>query len=389
MDFFRSPLMSYASDVIYDFVVDLASPLDCSLTIGYQFGDGGYLRLKIYNSNTLVEVKEEYVSVQVENLAFCMFTMEMALSADSPPLTFHMKESAGGEERRTICNCFVFLASMDSMEIRTLMDLIWNEFHCTSEYSDVDVINIFDKITQYIPIDIQFSVITPETDAIKKMLEDIRYGDVRGACAMVNGKNQNNGVLMEYTVPGASNNSLQLMLGTEYSCLVLYSKDQRYYLSMNTSSSMYLKHGIFGNMFTLLGCNLIDPDTFIDEVMLTFLPEFGMNEDMFIDDLTEFLGAIKYDTKMKVKRTSVYYDIDGHYWTDRGYSPVPGITVQREKYLTSKANIIKKWFKGWQARKAFAWNPETTLGKYYVNKQISEDLEFMAAFVPIRSCIVT
>lgn len=338
-----------------------------NISMTYTFDEGGSITLSIYKSYARITLDEDTdnITVSIGTPQYCTVAIEDVKGEESK--YYQLDSDVEDPIIDLVCNAFVFMHSLSCVsEIQWVIDIILENFaYHRGHPFQLSLNDAFWNIHADTAFEIEC-----DDKAIRNFVKNIRTtGDIRGIVAVANNSNANKGVLMKYTI---GSDTLEFMMGHDHSCLLLNYQGTKYYMSVMRNSRLHIKYGLFANMFCVLGCTYGDNiDRFIDEVILTFI-----EPDDCIADLASFLSKIKYDTQFDVCRTSVYFD-DDYYWaerptTDAQDSLVVNINDFRRACLGEKATVISKCFRGWMARKMYAWNPETSLGKYYVNRDFLE-----------------
>jgi hypothetical protein len=111
----------------------------------------------------------------------------------------------------------------------------------------------------------------------------------------------------------------------------------------------------------------------------------GWNVELQRPKLLAALGKIKYDTEMVVEylprgEADTFNHGSPDTWVYSTYEPSDEVAEAlqtldtalhecRREFIDEQATRIKAAFKGWKARMMYAYNPHTSLGRYYISMQ--------------------
>lgn len=180
-------------------------------------------------------------------------------------------------------------------------------------------------------------------------------------------RNSGVGILLRYR--DDDDGVFELLVGLEYCYIYLFNGFGEFYLDVLNARMFELKTGKFIEMFVQLGLvGSIEEFIQVTSSLCWLSLEEGRDE-VFAEALYDMCGKINYQTPLQVLAVSIHFD-EGEYYILESNRKV-SYNLRRE-YLSCMAVVIQKIFRGWLARKKWAWNPENRLGRYYLKKAFDE-----------------
>lgn len=360
----------------------IKSGSDSILTIGYLICDKTYIHM---HTSTIIGIVIEVVH-------------------EDWRVVFQSVSKTRWEE---IYNKFCFLGAIAIRETEQFIDLLFNT--CTIDGKIVDayhsmfvdrlkekILKLFLSIlnqTRFLVSFDDYSESLALKDQVVKDLYQARFDDCRGILAdILVGINRETVVELSYNIgKGNENNwgiggNIKVIIGIEYTQIILSYNDQ--YHAFYPYSSYEIKYGLFYDMFVTLGvCNV---DKFVEEVQMLF---YTFAKKTSFAALTEAVSKIKYDSELVVCDKRILYDDDSeeYYWLpyDTGCEVFRASTSFQEGSRNLKnmrnicidkaASVIQAAYKGWKARCQYAFNPYTSLGKYYVLKDFNTTCTYIVS----------
>ena len=352
---------SFASSAIWKFI---ATKSASTLVMGYNLGDGCYVNLYTSASYGItIDIKayfgEGIFRVCLQNKPG-VFTDAIA---------------------DRVYNMFIFLAALNNRETYEFIDILARAFKSTlvhdisTELFEVfnrqvlpgtNMIMKFDKTMKF-----DFSGDDDIQSKVLSELHKVRFEDCRGLLVGILNKNTHAALELSYFLGGDRINALSLIIGHEHCQLNLVYNGV--YYGFYPESLCVVKYSMFYDMFVKLSRSNVE--AFLDELLYLF---FVPTESLEV--LAEAALKVKYDTELCVTQKHMFYDIEDeeYFWLPSYYTPADmafydiGAPLKkvRKEYLCGQATMIAAAFKGWKARMMYTFNPGTTLGRYYVMRDV-------------------
>lgn len=354
-----NPAFSLASQAIYEHMMNVGTDY---ITVKHHSAPDFYASLTISkNSDVNVFIYPDNSDGVTLHLQYCV-SVNIDIKTANTKMSLKSRGSMLGDIKAMLCDIFLFASAFCVDELYVIFNNIINDFiQEDTNYTAWDIADaLYDTSQDCANIHFESS-----DKLLIDTLRKIRYEDMRGICMGFNNNDIHSAVELTYNIN--ERNNITILYGMELSYLNFTANGKPYHFDLTNETTAWFKTGTLLNMFAQLGtCPAADNDI-IEEASFTF--QFG-NKDLKV--FAQLCDQIKYDTQVDVQRRIVYED--GYYSIDVSRdSSTQALAHQvntfRNQLLYPQASLIQAAFKAWQVRKEYAWNPETTLGRFYVMRE--------------------